>query len=229
MQIMITIHKKIMLALGLLALANVAVAAPISLVGNHFSVAYDDPAGIYNQGFMAGSQDTVYFQPSAFTALSAGNQVNKSGSLQLTFTIDPGYTLAGLMLTERGNYFLRGGGAVNVIASVQQPNAASALLDLEPGSPLVSVGGSTSWAMTGAVSLAGLGAPQILTITLDNNLFASSAGTGLGFVQKTYTGIQVVTRQASVPEPSSVALVLIGMVAAGLAGRRRASVTSWPA
>lgn len=216
--------RKAFLVLGLLSLVSVAEASPIVLAGDHFTVTYESTqTGLYKQGFMAGSLDTVYFQPNSFTAFSSGAPASTQGLLNLTFTIDSGYTFAGLSFTERGNYFLRNGGAVNVVTGVQQANSASPLLSLTPGSPLSSTGRSTPWEMTGAVSLPNLGAQQTLTITLDNTLFASSSGPGLGFIQTTYAGFQVMTRKApaSVPEPSSVALVLIGMVAAILIGRRR--------
>ncbi|MDP2266978.1 MAG: PEP-CTERM sorting domain-containing protein [Thiobacillus sp.] len=221
--------RKAFLVLGLLSIVSVAEASPIVLTGDHFTVTYESSqTGLYKQGFMAGSLDTVYFQPNTFTALSSGSRVSTQGLLDLTFTINAGYTFAGLSFTERGDYFLRNGGAVNVMASVQQANSASTLLSLEPGSPLASIGRSTPWELTGAVSLLNLGAQQTLTITLDNTLFASSSGPGLGFIQKTYAGFQVMTRPASppasVPEPSSVALVLIGMVAAVLIGRRRVRI-----
>ncbi|MDP1864079.1 MAG: PEP-CTERM sorting domain-containing protein [Thiobacillus sp.] len=215
------------LVLGLLSLVSVAEASPIVMTGDHFTVTYESTqTGLYKQGFMAGSLDTVYFQPNTFTALSSGSQVSTQGLLNLTFTIDPGYTFAGLSFTERGDYFLLNGGAVNVVTSVQHANSASPLLSLTPGSPLSSTGRSTPWELTGAVSLLNLGAQQTLTITLDNTLFASSSGPGLGFIQTTYAGFQIVTSKApaSVPEPSSVALVLIGMVAAVLIGRRRVRI-----
>lgn len=220
--------RKAFLVLGLLSIVSVAEASPIVLTGDHFTVTYESTqTGLYQQGFVAGSLDTVYFQPNSFTAFSSGGPVSTQGLLNLTFTIDSGYTFAGLLFTERGNYFLRNGGAVNVVTSVQQANSASTLLSLAPGSPLASIGRSTPWELTGAVSLLSLGAQQTLAITLDNTLFASSSGPGLGFIQKTYAGFQVMTRPAapaSVPEPSSVALVLIGMAAAVLIGRRRVRI-----
>jgi len=221
--------RKAFLVLGLLSIVSVAEASPIVLTGDHFTVTYESTqTGLYKQGFMAGSLDTVFFQPNSFTAFSSGGPVSTQGLLNLTFSIDQGYTFAGLSFTERGDYFLRNGGAVNVVTSVQQANSASTLLSLAPGSPLASIGRSTPWELTGAVSLLSLGAQQTLTITLDNTLFASSSGPGLGFIQKTYAGFQVMTRPAappaSVPEPSSVALVLIGMVAAVLLGRRRVRI-----
>lgn len=217
--------RKALLILGLLSCATVAQATPIVVDADHFSVTYDDAqAGLYKSGFLSGSQDTVYFQPNTFMALSGGNPVSTSAPLQLTLTIDPGYSFAGLSFTERGDYFRLGGGAVNVISSVQLVNpdtSASAVLNLAPGSPLDQTMVSTPWELSGSLSPLGLGAPQTFRITLDNTLFASALTGGLGFIQKTYAGFRVVTEQAAVvPEPSSWVLVLVGMMAALLVGRR---------
>jgi hypothetical protein len=219
------IFRNILMGLSLFAMANGVLAAPITLDGDHFTVTYESSqAGLYKQGFLSGSLDTVYFQPNTFTALSGGNQVSTQAPLQLTFSIDPGYSFAGLNFTERGDYFLIGGGAVNVGASVEAVNAgtsASTLLNLAPGTPLAQTGGSTDWELTGSLSSLALGAPQTLVVTLDNTLFASAPAGGLGFIQKTYAGFQIVTQPVSVPEPSGLALLLAGVMAAVLVGRRR--------
>ncbi|MBU1395056.1 MAG: PEP-CTERM sorting domain-containing protein [Gammaproteobacteria bacterium] len=221
--------SKAILALGLLSLASVAQAAIIEINADHFSVTYDDAqVGPYKQGLLSGSQDTVYFQPNTLSALSSGSQAGTPAPLLLTLTIDPGYTFAGLSFTERGDYFLLGGGAVNATASVQLLNPATldaAVLNLAPGSPFAQTLASTAWELTGSFSPLGLGAPQTLLISLDNALFASAATGGLGFIQKTYAGFQVMTQPAAVPEPSSWALILIGLMAAMFAGMgRRRSV-----
>lgn len=218
-------HRKAFLILGLLSIANAAEASLIELDGDGFIVKYESSlTGPYNQGLLSGSLDTVYFQPTTFYALSGGSPASTQGLLQLTFTIDAGYTFAGLTFAERGDYFLFGGGAVNVAASVQAVNAAnsaSALLSLAPGSPLSQTGGSTAWALTGSISPVGLGSPQTLVVYLDNTLTANAAPGSLGFIQKTYAGFQVLTRPAPVPEPSSGSLLLAGLLAALLAGGRR--------
>lgn len=226
---MLTFSKatKAILALGLLSLANVAQAAIIEINADRFSVTYDDAqVGLYKQGLLSGSQDTVYFQPNTFSAFSSGSQVSTQAPLLLTLIIDPGYTFAGLSFTERGDYFLLGGGAANATASVQLLNPATldaSVLTLAPGSPLVQTMASTAWELTGGFSPLGLGSPQTLLISLDNALFASAATGGLGFIQKTYVGFQVTTAAApaAVPEPASWALLLAGVMAALLVGRRR--------
>ena len=218
--------RKTFLILGLLYFAHGAQATPIVVDADHFSITYDNAqVGPYKSGFLSGSLDTVYFQPNTFTALSGGSQVSTHAPLQLTLTIDSGYTFAGLSFTERGDYFRLGEGAVNVVSSVQLINpatSASAILNLAPGSPLDQMMRSTPWELTGSFSPLGLGTPQILQITLDNTLFANARTGGLGFIQKTYAGFTVFTEPAAViPEPSSWTLLLAGMMAALLVGHRR--------
>lgn len=217
-------RKALLTLVGLLSLVS-AHATPIVVEGDHFSVTYDDAmVGAYKSGSLSGSQDTVYFQPNTFNALSGGSSVSTAASLQLTLIIDPGYRFAGLSFTERGDYFLFGSGAVDVASSVHLVNpatSASAVLDLAPGSPLAQTMRSTPWELTGSLSPLGLEAPQTLLITLDNSLSASALNGGLGFIQKTYAGFRITTEQvAVVPEPSSWALVLAGILAALLVGPR---------
>jgi hypothetical protein len=220
---------KAFLALGLLSAANLAQAAIIELNADHFSVSYDDAqTGLYKQGLLSGSLDTVYFQPNTFSAFSAGAPASKQSSLQLEFNIDPGYVFTDLAFTGRGSYFLSGGGSVNVTSSVQAANQATAdfvLLDLAPGSPLAQAG-SHFWEISGSLSLLSLGAPQTVKITLDTELFSTPVN-GLGFMQNTYAGFRITTAAApaAVPEPASLALILIGLMAAMFAGmgRRRSA------
>jgi hypothetical protein len=222
--------SKAILALGLLSLVSVAQAAIIEIKADHFSVTYDDAqVGLYKQGLLSGSQDTVYFQPTTFSAFSAGAPAGNQSTLQLEFNIDPGYVFTGLTFTGRGSYFLSGGGSVNVTSSVKAANPATAdfvLLDLAPGSPLAQTG-SHFWEISGALSLLGLGAPQTVKITLDTELFSTPVN-GMGFIQNTYAGFQITTAAApaAVPEPASWALILIGLMAAMFAGMgRRRSVS----
>lgn len=215
--------RKAFLILGLLPLVNVVQASPMVLDADHFTVAYDtDQLGPYSQGLVSGSQDTVYFLSSSFKAMTPGGQGAPGAQLQLTLTIDPGYTFAGLSFVERGNYYLLGNGAVDVETSVTlaNPNTAdSATLALIPGSPLDTLQNVTSWELGGTLGPLGAGSPQTLLITLDSTLFAS-APTGIAFIQNTYAGFQVATESAAVPEPTSWTLLLAGMLAAMLAGRR---------
>lgn len=221
--------RKVLLGLSLLAVAHASSAALITLDAERFSVTYDDAqAGLYGQGFLSGSLDTIYFQPSTFSALSGGSPASTPASLQLTFTINPGYTFAGLNFAERGDYFLFGGGTVGVDASIQAVNvdtAASVIHNLTSAVPLDITGNSIPWEMTGSL-VAGLGLPQTLQVTLDNELFASAPEGELSFIQKTYVGFQIVAVTQPVPEPSTWALLLAGMLAALLTGRQRMRMPS---
>lgn len=222
--------RKAFLAFGLLSCVSLAQAALITLNADHFSVSYDDAqAGLYKQGNLSGSLDTIYFLPNTFAASSGGQQVSTQASLELTFAITtPGYAFTGFTYTERGDYFLFGGGAATVTASALAPNATTSgsdiLLSLASG-PLDETGSSTPWELTGSLSSLDLASPQTLVVTLGNTLLASSTPGGLGFIQKTYAGFRVVAEPAAVPEPSSLALLLAGVMAAALlAGRRRVRV-----
>ena len=215
--------RKATLILGLCSSASLVHATPIVLNADHFSVSYDDTqAGPYKQGLLSGSQDTVYFLPTQLYAFSGGAPVRTAASLQLTLTIDAGYSFAGLAFAEWGDYFLSAGGSVDAAASLQALNLstlASSTLDLTPGAPLSQAGLSTHWELGGVLSPLGLGAPQTLRLTLSNELTAAPAD-GIGFIQKTYAGFRVMTAPQAVPEPSSWTLLVAGMLAALLGGRR---------
>lgn len=215
---------KALLALGLLSCASLVQATPIRSDVGHFSVTYAasaDPADPFKQAFLSGSQDTVYFQSSSFKAMSPGGQSEPGVQLLLTLEIDPGYVFSGLSFTERGNYYLSGGGAVGVETGITLTDLAtmdSVALNLATDSLNVQQG-LTLWELGGTLGPVGQGAPQTLEIRLDSTLL-SSAPTGLAFIQNTYVGFQIMTKPAAVPEPSSLALVLAGILAATLAGRR---------
>lgn len=217
--------RKAFLILGLLSFASVAEASLIELDGDHFTAKYESTdTGLYKQGFLSGSLDTVYFQPNTFAAFSGGSRVSTRALLELTFTIDPGYSFAGLFFSERGDYFLFGAGAVDVAARVRAVNedgSASTLLDLFPDSPHSQTGGSTAWELFGNIPSAGLGSPRTFVVSLDNTLSASASPGSLGFIQKTYAGFRVLTQPAAVPEPASGLLLLAGASAALLVGNRR--------
>lgn len=220
-----TRFRNLFLSLGLLAVAGVAQAAPMALNGDHFSVSYDDTqVGLFSTGLMSGSLDTVYFQPTTFNAFSGGAPASNASSLQLMLNIAPGYVFTGLTFTGRGDYFLSGGGAVDVTSSVKVTNQATSafsVINMAPGSPL-SLGGGQFWEIGGAMSLLSLGVPQTLLVTLDTDLLSAPVD-GIGFIQNTYAGFRIETAAvpANIPEPASWALVMIGFVAATFVGMRR--------
>lgn len=223
---------KALLALGLLSCASLAQAAPITLYAEHFSVSYDD-AGLYGQGFLSGSGDTIFFTPTQFKVSSGSGPVSVSSTLALTFIIDPGYAFTGLSYLEGGDYFLMGGATVDAASSIKAENTATLVassLSLSPGAALDNVTSfasfhTTDWLLAGDLSLVGLGAPNTLQITLGNELIADTPATGFGFIEKKYLGLSVITEAAlppeAVPEPASWTLLLAGMMAALFIGSRR--------
>ena len=218
--------KQTIIGAGLMMAAGLAQAGMISITGDHFTFSYDEAqiSPLYKQALLSGSQDTVYFLPTAFTAVTGGAPATTQAGLQFTLSIDPGYVFAGLAFAENGNYFLSNGGFVGASASLQAVNldtSATGGLALDSGKTLDHVGATTSWELAGLLGPQGLGTVQDLQVSLDNAL-TSAPTQGIGLIRKTYVGFRVQTREVqTVPDPSGLALILSGVLAAVLAGRRR--------
>lgn len=215
--------RNVFLALGLLSVAGLAQATPIVLDGDHFSISYDDAqVGVYRQGQLSGSLDTVYFLPTDFAIATASPFASTQAGLQFTLTIDPGYVFDGLAFAQNGNYFLTNAGLVRASASLQARDldtSAATTLALGSADTLTAAGLSTGWAVEGLLDGNGLGGARTLQVSLDSTL-ASEPVQGLGFIQSTYVGFRVQTRAHAVPEPSGLALMLVGGLAAVSAGRQ---------
>lgn len=216
--------KKILFGLGVVLASGLAQAGIITLAGDHFTASYDealvDP--LYKGALLSGSMDTVYFLPVKFAAVTGGAPASRLAALQLTLNIAPGYSFAGIEFAESGEYFLSTGGQVFAEASLRATNPdtlASTLLDLS--SPAFGViGVSSDWVLAGVLGPAGLGAPEALTLSFDSTLHSQPSG-GIGFMAGTYVGFRVLTQAKAVPEPSGLALLLAGTLAAWAARRRR--------
>lgn len=218
-----TPQRKILLALGLLAAVNLAEATPIVLEGDHFSVRYDDAqVGVYREGRLSGSLDSLYFLPTNFAVAAADVLASTQAGLQFTLSIDPGYAFDGLVFAQNGNYFLSDAGRVRASASLQarDPDTlAATTLVLGPPDTLTQAGVTTNWALAGLLGANGLDSARVLQVSLDNTL-TSEPILGLGFIQSTYVGLHVRTRAHAVPEPSGLALMLVGGLTAAFVGRR---------
>lgn len=214
--------RKTFLLLGLLAVVPAAEATPIVLDGEHFSITYDDAqVGAYRQGQLSGSLDTLYFLPTTFAAVTGGAPATTQAGLQFTLSTDPGYVFDGLAFAENGSYFLTAAGRVDASASLQAVDLdtlAAMTLDLDSGA-LARSGRTVSWGLAGMLGPQGPGSARALQISLDSSL-TTEPSQGLGFVQGTYVGFRVQTRAQAVPEPSGLALMLAGGLAAVAAGRR---------
>lgn len=216
--------RKTLIALGLVLASGFAQAGVITLTGDHFTASYDealvDP--LYKTALLSGSQDTVYFLPTKLAAVTGGGSTSTTAALQFSLTIAPGYSFAGIEFAENGDYFLSNRGVVGATATLQATNLdtpATVLLDL--ASPAFGVaGGSTPWALSGLLGSGGLGVPQTLTVDFENTLHAEPSS-GIAFIQKTYVGFRVLTEPNAVPEPSGLALLLGGGLAAWAVRRRR--------
>lgn len=218
-----SLFSKAFMSLALAVLAVQAQATPIVVAGDRFSITYDDAqVGLYKPALLSGSQDTVYFLPSAFVAVANNAPASLQAGLQFTLSIDPGYVFAGLGFAESGNYILARGGSASAAANVQLldlDTLASDGLLLDTGA-LGAVGGTTAWAISGALGTHTAGA-QNLQITLGDTLTSEPVG-GIGLIRKSYVGFTVHTREVqAVPEPSGLALMLAGLFAAWTIGRRR--------
>lgn len=217
--------RNVFLTLGLLSVSALAQASPIVLDGDHFSITYDDAqVGVYRQGQLSGSLDTVYFLPTNFALATASPSANMQAGLQFTLTIAPGYVFDGLAFAQNGNYFLSNAGQVAASASLEARDldtGAAATLAIDSADALTAVGLTTGWDFGGVLGGSALDGARTLQISLDNTLTGEPVR-GIGFIQSTYVGFRVQTRAHAVPEPSGLALMLVGGLAAiAAAGRRR--------
>jgi PEP-CTERM putative exosortase interaction domain len=161
------------------------------------------------------------FSPRRSAPFGGGGASSAPAPLLFTVTVDPGYRLSGLVLTERGNYFLSGGGVVDALSIVNLIDTATpalSFLDLFPAQALNQTGSTVNWEMSGLVLPPG-GVGQTFQVDYES-VVGSFPVNGIGFIQKNYVGFRVLTEANAVPEPSGLALLMAG-AAAWWAGRRR--------
>lgn len=223
-------------ALCLLASLSVSpalLAAPITLLGEHFAVTYDDAStGPYGVGSLA-LPNTMFFTPTGFDASTgvAGGSDTAFFSLAMRVTLEPGYALTGVVLAERGDYLLLGTGSVSATAELRVSDAVQPAnllaLSLDSGNSLNLIGTPThNWTLGGMLATGSLGGANTFDVVLDNTLRAANTARGLSFIEKKFTGLQFQLARtgtpAEVPEPGSMMLVLAGCLAwMGWAWRRR--------
>jgi hypothetical protein len=203
-----------------------------------------DPEPLYGQPFASG--DNLIFPTTAsFSAssLDGGPSDQTDGKLTFTMMAKPGSTISAFNYSEGGlttlNAPFNGGdaftqviafAAVKVLEINNSPVSLPAIQSFMAVSPLggqyllSSIGGTsyaTGW--SGTLSLPLPAGTTKALVTLNNNLFAASLGTGSrAFIDKKSFDIDIDT---IVPEPSTVLLTATAMLAWSLGSfRRRAQV-----
>lgn len=190
--------------------------------------------------------DTLDFDPMGFSAsASSGSSDLTDGQLNFTL-MGRGRVLSSILLTERGDYNLIGTGSAATQISYAVGIGSITVLEVD-GAALatpVSLGGasasgsddlsggtemlapwdlSLSYDVNAALTDAGVsfvnGATK-LEIAIDNTLAAISESASIAFIAKKDFAINVGT---VVPEPASAALVGLGLLVLGVAGRRARS------
>jgi hypothetical protein len=235
----------LLVSLGLLAL----VAGPASattVYGNYSGATMDflgvqetstfgDPEPLFEAPIVIG--DSLFFSPSSYLATAAGaGGFDQTGALlEMTLAATSGNYIETVTITEAGDTFLVGGGGtaatgafvgVSGFITVTGANGAPIAPVIIPYTAIFTQDtfalpgdfGNTTWVGTAIVDVASV-VPNATeaVFDLDNNLYAySEAGTS-SLIQKKVANALVI----SLPEPTSVALMGLGLVAAAFAGRRR--------
>ena len=82
--------------------------------------------------------------------------------------------------------------------------------------------GTKAWTGDSLINLVPYGAVTKLHISLDNSLSASSLAGTSAFIQKKDADALVITiTTTEIPEPGTLAMVLVGMAVGGVVSRRR--------
>lgn len=229
---------------GLLSVG--AQAAQVTLVGDTINYVYDDSQvamALFGSPTIVG--DVVVFTPSSFSALSE----NGAGTVTTTATFifdrvyhKDGLALQSLQVSESGDYFINGDGAVSVDLFLQgTTNPGGGALgsgnSITSWSSDVDTGGAlTTWgSVNGSLDITTFTSPPFfggspsgdqtdIKVSIQNTLRAETLGDGTSdaFIQKKLNFSAV----AAVPVPAAVWLfgsALLGLLAVG---RRRNAATA---
>lgn len=184
--------------------------------------------------------DSLLFSPSAFLAQASGgtdpgNLDTTSSLLEMTLSATNGSFLEEIVITEAGDTFLAGplgtagtstfvgmSGVVTVTAANGVPIAPviinyTGIFDQDTF-VLQTDAGSSSWLGSATIDIASV-VPNATeaTFDLDNFLFAASEGGTSALIQKKVSNALII----SLPEPTTAALLGLGLLGAAVTGRRR--------
>lgn len=240
-------HLRSLLLLGCsLLLATVAAPAFATTVhGDYFGTTVDflgvqettnsagDAEPLFEAPTVIGNQ--LFFFPSNFVAQSSGGSGpdTTASLLEMTLQASIGTYIDTINISEFGDTSLAGAGTAVTGTFVGLSGVVTILASDTPGpwAPINFVAtfdqdtfmlpgdaGSSAWAGSADIDVAG----SVANVTqaylqIDNFLFAGSEAGTSSFIQKKVDGALVIT----VPEPTSLALVGLGLLGAGLLGRRR--------
>lgn len=243
-----TTQKALILGTVLVAALYVgpASAAIVTLDGNGFIAKYDDAQpglALYGTPTLSGDGKTILFTPTTFSALSSGTQgiVTTSGTVVFDMFADSGLKLSTLQVFEAGDYqVIRQNGAnpapaVNIFGEARLTNlfngTATAIGSLTPtnlGTVCLTLAcTATDWtASANVVTPGGWNQSSGTRFLLQNTLQAQSFNAGdSAFIQKkqSSTTIGITVDTTPVPLPAALPLMLSGLGAMGVFGRRRRS------
>jgi hypothetical protein len=214
--------------LGLLCLCTSnAAAVPITLTGDNVIFTYDDS----NLGFFGTpkiSGDTLFFEPTNFKAESVNGSGFSLTSSTIHINIQTIFSdvfFGNLSLVESGDYLMLGsGGSVGVAGALiatnnLDPLSAYVFAPIGSSSDLDNTGLLNPWEAFANSDLTQKGWNSI-TATLENILIVSSTlNPSSSSIQKKYEGLEVSV--VSVPEPSTLLLLCVGIGGLSLFGRKK--------
>jgi hypothetical protein len=225
--------RRLLPALCLALSIGAAHAAPVTIIGSNVDVTYDDTLlGRYSAPTLAG--DTLVFTTNRLFAESLNGQglaTLADAVSGIVISAKGGFRLGGAELAAFGDYRLSGTGSsvqVSGLLSLLDPAAGGAVLDsgslqVSAATPLnLADGANRDW--TAGARAGGGGSYGSLGLRIDTTLEAfTGGGAGLrqAFIEQKFSGLQLrLVNASTVSLPSSLSLVALALVAAGLLRRR---------